>query len=98
MLAFYYGTCEAEFLIRRSPDSARDALATARRTRRHWVTWLFLPDKRKFLDGYISCLEAHLAERERERERGEEARLAASETSVRQDPPAETAPMNLGFR
>src|SRR6266481_4447023 len=53
------GIRQAEDVIRRSPDLVGYWLERARKGRRRWRTRLLLTGKRRFLNGFIACLEAY---------------------------------------
>ncbi|SIO47240.1 hypothetical protein SAMN05444166_5034 [Singulisphaera sp. GP187] len=59
MTPFNDGIRQAKHLIHQSPQLVDYWLERARRGKRRWKTLLFLPGKRRFLKGFIACLEAH---------------------------------------
>lgn len=61
MTPYYEGTSEAEHLIRGTPELVEAWLKKAKLDRSRLMTRLFQPQKKEFLDGFISSLERHLA-------------------------------------
>jgi hypothetical protein len=60
MTHYSAGLEHAELLVRKTPGEATFWLYRARQGRRRWSTRLFRLSKRRFLDGLIAGLEAHL--------------------------------------
>jgi hypothetical protein len=63
MTQYDVGIRQAEELIWRSPDLVGYWLDRARKGRRRWKTRLLLTGKRRFLNGFIACLEAYQKDR-----------------------------------
>lgn len=61
MTPYYEGTTQAEYLIRSTPELVGAWLKKAKQDRSRLATRLFQPQKKEFLDGFISSLEHHLA-------------------------------------
>lgn len=60
MTHYSAGLEHADMLVRKTPEEATYWLFRARQGRRRWSTRLFRTRKRRFLDGLITGLEAHL--------------------------------------